>query len=111
MIPELTLDIPCLQETGQNIGNLVFVAVKGKHCAAYLQGKSTIKDNGHIEHTFSVKDYILLMCSSHVRNMYHYVASVRMHQVASEFLVCTQQCVLVFPITHSNHLIAWSGIG
>ena len=46
MIPELTLDIPCLQETGQNIGNLVFVAVKGKHCAAYLQGKSKIKDNG-----------------------------------------------------------------
>ena len=58
MIPELTLDIPCLQETGQNIGNLVFVAVKGKHCAAYLQGKSKIVASGRIEHTFSVKDCI-----------------------------------------------------
>ncbi|XP_072025572.1 uncharacterized protein [Amphiura filiformis] len=38
VIPSLALDIPSLQEAGQNIGNLVFITIKGKHCAAYLQG-------------------------------------------------------------------------
>ncbi len=38
VIPSLKLDVPCLQEAGQNIGNLVFIVIKGKHCAAYLKG-------------------------------------------------------------------------